>query len=330
MGRSHNYSVRQLAVASSQFMTMTEPLRRWRQSRLRRVSDKQIAELRTALDRLGYGWWPLPLALRVAIRRRTVNSLRMFAHLIAAVLGVSTVVMYAAWVVIDAVVEPMHPGPQSVVGLYAWILLLTFTAGFTREAYVSADRFFLVAQCAEAIKACAEAHGAGGPRRTGRVQAVSAALRIVEHGVLKAYRTRGTVPHLSPRRTELRRHAGQVVARLRIAESRLDTGTPRDALEELAGLIATVAEQYVAGHVGALLSPASLDGLHPVRERELLRVGLSVSVIAGAAVTVSLLGVSDLAAGVLVSAVGVLALLLMFGRRWHQYLPVAEFFKPGP
>ncbi|MCX5555341.1 hypothetical protein [Streptomyces sp. NBC_00038] len=294
------------------------------------MSDKQIGELRTALDRLGYDWWPLPLGVRVAIRRRTVNSLRMFVHSIAATLGVSTVVMYAAWVVIDAELEPMHPGPQAVVGLYAWGLLLAFTAGATREAYVSAGRSVLVVLCAEAIKACAEAHRAGGPRRAERMQAVSAALRIVEHGVLKAYRTRGTVPHLSPRRSELRRHAGQVVARLRVAESRLDTGASHDALEELAGLLATVAEQYTAGNVGTLLSPSSLDGLQPVRERELLRVGLSVLAIAGAAVIVSLLGVPDLAAGVLVSAAGVLALLLLFGRRWHQYLPVAELFKPGP
>jgi hypothetical protein len=37
-----------------------------------------------------------------------------------------------------------------------------------------------------------------------------------------------------------------------------------------------------------------------------------------------------MAAGVTVSAVGVLALLVMFGRQWHRYLPVAEFFKLGP
>lgn len=37
-----------------------------------------------------------------------------------------------------------------------------------------------------------------------------------------------------------------------------------------------------------------------------------------------------MATGVTVAAVGLLALLLVFGRQWHQYLPVAEFFKPGP
>ncbi|MFF0129959.1 hypothetical protein ACFYTG_30285 [Streptomyces mirabilis] len=121
-----------------------------------------------------------------------------------------------------------------------------------------------------------------------------------------------------------------MVARLRAAESRLDGGDQGQALEELADLIVTIMEQYVAGRVGALLPPASLAEFQPVRDRELLRLGATVTLIAGSAVAVSLLGISDMAAGVTVAAVGVLALLVMFGRQWHRYLPVAEFLKPGP
>ncbi|MGW6021253.1 hypothetical protein [Streptomyces sp. NPDC055214] len=159
---------------------------------------------------------------------------------------------------------------------------------------------------------------------------MSASLRIVEECVQRAYLLRGTVARKSPRRGELRRHAGQVVAKLRAAESQLDTGAPGDALEELAGHMATIAEQYAAGHVGALLPAASLAGLSPVRDRELLRVGVTVVVIAGVAVSVSLLHLPELAAATVVSAAGILTLLVVFRQRWHHYLLVAEFFKPGP
>ncbi|NSC22849.1 hypothetical protein FM076_17395 [Streptomyces albus subsp. chlorinus] len=141
---------------------------------------------------------------------------------------------------------------------------------------------------------------------------------------------RGTVPHFSPRRAELRRHAGQVVSRLRAAESQLDGSRPGCALEELAGLIITITENYAAGHVGALLPSASLMDIQPIRDRELLRVGGTVTLIAGAAVAVSLLGIPSVTAAVVISAVGVLGLLVFFGSQWHRYLPIAEFFKPGP
>ncbi|WP_336049816.1 hypothetical protein [Streptomyces sp. CA2R101] len=120
------------------------------------------------------------------------------------------------------------------------------------------------------------------------------------------------------------------MARLRAAESRLDGGDQAQALEELAGLIVTITENYVAGHVGALLSPATLTTFEPVPDRELLRIGAAVTLIAGSAVVVSLLGLPDMPAAVMVAAVGILALLVLFGRHWHRYLPLAEFFKPSP
>ncbi|MFJ1550407.1 hypothetical protein [Streptomyces sp. NPDC088246] len=67
--------------------------------------------------------------------------------------------------------------------------------------------------------------------------------------VLTAYRRRGSVPSFSPPNADLRRHAGQVVAQLRIAEAKLHGHYPQHALEELARLVATIAEHYASGKV---------------------------------------------------------------------------------
>ncbi|MFD0166205.1 hypothetical protein ACFVJH_18900 [Streptomyces decoyicus] len=308
-------------------MTIAGFIRRWRRVRVRRASDKHISELRTALDRLGYGWWPVPLSLRAAIRQISGTSLGALLYAEALTLGAGTAAIYLYW---GFTAEAQYVPLRAAIEFIAWTLLITSTAAATRDTHLAANRCRLVMQCIETIKACAEAYGAGGERRTGRLRALSGSLRSLERIVLRAYRTRGTVPHLSPRRAELRRHAGQVVARLRAAESRLDGGDQAQALEELAGLIVTITENYIAGHVGALLSPATLTTFEPVPDRELLRIGAAVTLIAGSAVVVSLLGLPDMPAAVMVAAVGILALLVLFGRHWHRYLPLAEFFKPGP
>ncbi|MGW6314294.1 hypothetical protein [Streptomyces sp. NPDC055099] len=308
-------------------MTITEPIGRWRRNRVRRVADKQIADLRTSLDRLHFDWWPLPLAVRATLRQRVGTALWASLHVIAVAFLIDTVLVYLAGAVLSGNASPR---PFAVAAFIVWAAFLSFIAGATREAYVRTRRCIVVMHCAEAIKACARAHRAGGSRRTEELRTVSASLRIVEECVQRAYLLRGTVARKSPRRGELRRHAGQVVAKLRAAESQLDTGAPGDALEELAGHMATIAEQYAAGHVGALLPAASLAGLSPVRDRELLRVGVTVVVIAGVAVSVSLLHLPELAAATVVSAAGILTLLVVFRQRWHHYLLVAEFFKPGP
>ncbi|MET9969350.1 hypothetical protein ABZZ80_26320 [Streptomyces sp. NPDC006356] len=136
--------------------------------------------------------------------------------------------------------------------------------------------------------------------------------------------------YFSPPNAELRRHAGQVVAKLRVAEAKLHGDHPQQALEELAGLVATIAEQYTSNKVGTLLPVESVPGLEPVRDREPILVGVTVVMIAGGAVAVSLLNLPDVASGAVIVAVAILVLLVLFGRRWHRYLPIADMFKPGP
>ncbi|RNG34337.1 hypothetical protein EEJ42_05690 [Streptomyces botrytidirepellens] len=128
----------------------------------------------------------------------------------------------------------------------------------------------------------------------------------------------------------MRRHAGQVVAKLRTAEAGLHGDCPQHALEEVAGLVATIAEQYTRSKVATLLPVGSVADFEPVRDREPILVGVTVVTIAGGAVAVSLLDLPDVASGAVIVAVAVLMLLVLFGRRWHRYLPIADMFKPGP
>ncbi|WP_432034758.1 hypothetical protein [Streptomyces cucumeris] len=96
---------------------------------------------------------------------------------------------------------------------------------------------------------------------------------------------------------------------------------------------ATTASSRGAGtpvKIGALLPVGSVADLDPVRDREPILVGLTVVVIAGGAVAVSLLDLPDVASGAVVVALAILVLLLLFGRRWHRYLPIADMVKPGP
>lgn len=308
-------------------MTVTAPYRRWRLLRVRRASDKRISDLRAALDRLGYVWWPVPLSVRAAIRQVCGTSPGALLYMEAVWLGVTTL---ALSMYLDLTTNTSPKSATAFIGLLVWTLTLAFTAGVTRQAYVVANRCRIVTDCTEVIKACAETHGAGGNRRTVQLRALSTSLRRLERCILRAYRARGTVPHFSPMRGDLRRHGGQVVARLRATECRLTGEEQAHALEELAGLIITIAELYTRGSVGALLPPSSLEEFEPVRDWELLRVGTTVSLIAGAAVGVSVLGLPGVAATAIISAVGVLTLLVLFGRSWRRYLPVVEFIKSGP
>lgn len=156
------------------------------------------------------------------------------------------------------------------------------------------------------------------------------ALRRLEGNVMRAHRRSGTVAFLSPRRRELKAHAGQVVAKLREAEAALDHSPQAEALSEIAGLVATIAEQYVDGCIGALLPKPLLEGRKPVRDRELLRVAAAVVLIAGGVVGLAFLGLPDIAMAAVGTALSVLILMALFGSNWASHLPRLRALQAGP
>lgn len=186
-----------------------------------------------------------------------------------------------------------------------------------------ASRYSLTVIAAEAVVACGDAYGAGnGGRGAERMRNVGSALRDVEAAVWAARRTRGvTTTRRSHRRKALHRHAGQVVARLRAAEGRIDAD-PADALRELGGLLLTVAARYSEGRVGALLDETELADVTPARDRESLRLMAVAGLTVAGAVALSPLGLPDGAMGPAVGAVVVCAVALVYRRRALRMLEV--------
>ncbi|MFE3645870.1 hypothetical protein ACFXOM_33685 [Streptomyces sp. NPDC059169] len=308
-------------------MIMVNGIRRVRRTRARRRMDKQVADLRAALDRLGYDWWPIPRGFRVALRKHDAAGLGWFINLQAWGL--------VAWLFLSfeaaALWWPEELLHDRVILAFLGVgMVLAVIVGQTRGSACTTRRNRLAWLCAEVIESCAEAHRRGGDRRHEALVEVSRSLRRLEGDVLAAYRRRGSVLSFSPPNANLRRHAGQVVAKLRTVEEEMHGDHSQHALEELAGLVATIAEQYTSSKVATLLPVGSISDLEPVRDREPILVGVTVVVIAGGAVAVSLLNLPDIASGAVIVAMAVLVLLVLFGRRWHRYLPIIDMFKPGP
>ncbi|WAC97735.1 hypothetical protein [Streptomyces sp. NA13] len=186
-----------------------------------------------------------------------------------------------------------------------------------------AYRYNLTLVAAEAVVACGEAYGAGnGGRGAQRMRSVGAAVRDVEAAVWAARRTRGVTPGRRwHRRKALHRHAGQVVARLRVAEERLDVD-PAEALRELGGLLVTVAERYSDGRVGALLDEAELTDVTPARDREVLRLVAVAGLTAVGAALLSMSGLPEGAMGPAIAAVGLCAVALVYRRRALRMLEI--------
>ncbi|WMX46239.1 hypothetical protein RGF97_17270 [Streptomyces roseicoloratus] len=296
--------------------------------RVRRWGDAAVAELRVDLDRLGYGWWPIPPRMMVALRHTSAADVPWFFFMLAAVMLAYVVAVYFVVVLVF-----YHGQDQNWRWLVAWAILVALLMKLCvkmRDAGLPFVRNQITSACRATIRACAEAYGASHIQRPEKLFAVGTALRRLEGNVMRAHRRSGTVAFLSPRRRELKTHAGQVVAKLREAEAGLDHSPHVEALSEIAGLVVTIAERYVDGHIGALLPEPLLEGKKPVPDRELLRVSAAVVLIAGGVVGLAFLELPDMAMAVAGTAWSVLTLMAFFGRNWAQYLPVFDLFKPGP
>lgn len=346
-----------------------------RRASARREAEKVIAELNTAVHRLGISN-SVPRSVHLAVRR--VHAGRSVPFRIIKLV----VVMYAVmllWPVLRALgrvstllwrkvpdpstwsylVEKLQAwtrgSPDYVAGpamlyvvfiatpiavvmavmMYFGPLIAGFVALSGRYPGPLADvatsglayRYNLTAVAVQAIVACGDAYGAGnGNRGAQRLRNAGSALREVEGAIWAARRTRGVTPILRwHRRKILHRHAGQVVARLRVAEERLDTD-PADALRELATLLLVVAARYSDGRVGALLDEAELVDVAPARDRETLRLmAVAILTVAGAA-SLSSMGLPDGAMGPAVAAVALCAVGLIYRRRALRMLELL----PGP
>lgn len=180
-----------------------------------------------------------------------------------------------------------------------------------------------------AVRACATAYGAGGQRHVTERARVGVHLREVTKALQNAHATRGTIPWRSRRRRDLKRHAGQVVAVLREAEARLDS-EPRAALTDLAHLLLKIADRYAEGRVGALLDQDRLDGVEPVRDREVIRLMTATTLTALGVVAVTFLQLPPVGEAFALGAAGIGVLALVHGSGALRALDAADTLRHRP
>lgn len=253
--------------------------------------EASVEELRANCKLLGVQR-PVPLRVRVALRRRLHLRGWQRRLFFAALLFVSFVILFAAVQFTSIIYGPdwlpvnvaLRTGKPFTWMSQAWsdalgVTSFAVTCWFCLDAWLRrrheltrlllARRYALVVDCAKAIQACAVARR-GGEGQPGRMREVSRTLRTVRRGVLNAHGSRGTVPYFSHRRKHLKEHERHVAAALMSFEAQLDR-RPSEALRDIANALLTIADRYCHARVGELLDQEQLTGIPRQRNWEPLR-----------------------------------------------------------
>lgn len=140
-------------------------------------------------------------------------------------------------------------------------------------------------------------------------------LADAERVVWSAWRTRHTTIR-GVLRAQHKEHAAEVVGALRMMETRQDTDADRGRVfEDMARMLAKIAERYAQGRTLALLDPDDLAGASRAVNREWVRMVILGVVVIGSAVGASALGVSDAAIAQVVGIVSLVMVGLLYGAR---------------
>jgi len=140
-------------------------------------------------------------------------------------------------------------------------------------------------------------------------------LADAERVVWSAWRTRHTAIR-GVLRAQHKEHAAEVVGALRMMETRQDTDADRGRVfEDMARMLAKIAERYAQGRTLALLDPEDLTGASRAVNREWIRMVILGVAVIGSAVGASALGVSDAAIAQVVGIVSLVMVGLLYGSR---------------
>ncbi|MGV2916254.1 hypothetical protein [Streptomyces alfalfae] len=158
-------------------------------------------------------------------------------------------------------------------------------------------------------------------RRIRLLQQLDSELRSVERTVRHAWRRRGTVGRWSPLRKEFQNHSGRVVKYLRDQEARLGREDPSVVVSDIADALVSIAENYAAGQMGALLPDELVKDLVAPRDWELLRLSAVLLAALGTGVGAHLLGMTDIAAW-LGAGVLIFGLIITFRHDFRKYISI--------
>ncbi|MFF0414897.1 hypothetical protein ACFYUY_31180 [Kitasatospora sp. NPDC004745] len=142
------------------------------------------------------------------------------------------------------------------------------------EGAANRYRFGFAVMLLRGIDECADVQEAVSPTELAWAMVdLATTLHSVETQAKDAGTRRGTIAFLGgrSRRRAARRHGRTVAAAVRRATAELDTD-PRAAAPRIAAMLHTIAEQYVEGCITALLPQDELEGLHPARSWEGVKI----------------------------------------------------------
>ncbi len=192
-----------------------------------------------------------------------------------------------------------------------------------------ARRYALVAQCAEAIHACAQARR-GGEQKPAQLKKLAKRLKTVRRGVLNAHHSRGTVARLSRCRKPLKLHERHVSAALVALESKLDHA-PGEALRDIAEALLTISDRYCETRLGELLDEEQLNDVTPTRNWDVMRYLTAFALGAGGVTGLALTGtVPESAEPFVYPIVLATAFLIAFGRDIRRAIDVFSVITGGP
>ncbi|MGW1373055.1 hypothetical protein ACWD6P_02090 [Streptomyces sp. NPDC002446] len=234
----------------------------------------------------------------------------------ALVLGAMVLLaLRVVWVVLRQVAKPSYQdlGPHYAAPAprFAWARrLLSLRVGANRR-----NRSVVVLVNCLARVGAAHAHQRWSVRNRLPQTAPRVHLADAEQVVWSAWQTR----HAAIRgvlRARHKEHAAEVVGALRMMEARQDTDADRGRVfEDMARMLAKIAERYAQGRTLALLDPEDLTDASRAVNREWVRLVVLGLVVIGSAVGASALGVSDAAIAQVVGIVSLVMVGLLYGAR---------------
>lgn len=261
-------------------------------SRQRQRANAAIRKLCDDAEYLGIG--PVPGPVRVALRTHHETQWKTWLVAIPLSIYIMRVIAgllrdltaeYAPHWTYEAIYET--PEKPSLISAGYWLptvhaaVLVTLAflsirrlmVGIANVYNLRALGFERVQRWADVISECAETVRA--PHMRPDLQSIP--LRLAVMRVRGARSMRGTVPSFSRRRTELRKHANQVVATLRATHAEIDVDRA-EAARKLARLTLKISARYSQGYVGALLDDTDL--VETTHRREALNLAILAGVMA--------------------------------------------------
>ncbi|MFI6893698.1 hypothetical protein ACIBM4_06270 [Streptomyces sp. NPDC050256] len=165
------------------------------------------------------------------------------------------------------------------------------------------------------VNSCSKADQATGEERVHAIAGLPISSASAKRAILRASRHRAFSRPFSHHGAVLRDHAALVLGRIQQAEEGLYRD-PNPALRELATMWLTIAERYVDGRVGELLSD-DLSTVKPAKSRlrSALRAALAVILTVGTVFFTASLDLPQAIEGYVIASSAVAVLLLVYGAR---------------